>query len=472
MRLNESMGSVIEAGSNPNETHVLILEEGPGNPKNRCWYGQEAVTDAKEAFRGVRMFANHIGRKEMENRPERDVEAVVGRIKETYLKNDPQSGKLQCWGVAKVIEGDSCKWIKERINESVRAVQEGYPPIMQISINGDGDASARQIEGERWNYVNKITRGISVDYVPMGGIKKAGFRDIMESANLFSGGSMKNKFLQNLSAADRARYEKINELIEANVSPEDLEFLGNITTQLIEAEGDDAGDAADYEAADGAEDQGDMVEVPKMGDEAAYVLTLDNGDEIEVGEPHEIDAEGNAIWYDDDGQPYVLAAEQDDNFENDIEPDYGEDYGEDEIDFDQLAARYPALAAELAKEEMSSRAQEANMDPEALIGNLQEQRLLERTERVLMESRILAERKLAEAGVPRAILTADKLVGLDPESMDREIDRALEYDEYTRGMIREALTVHGGTSFSRGSFNGGNAAGVGKRILAGACKKY
>jgi len=463
----------MEAGAQPNETHILILEEGPGNPKNKCWYGQEAVKDAVSAFRGVRMFANHLGRKEAENRPERDVEAIVGRIKETYVR-ESDDGKLQCWGIAKVIEGDSCKWVKERINESVRAVKEGFPPIMQTSINGDGDAEPREMNGDKWNYVRKINRGISVDFVPMGGIKNAGFKDIMESANLFSGGSMTKKFLQKLSAADREKFDRINGILESALTPEDQEFVANVYSQYLRE--DDGGDeGAEEGAEDYADDNDETIDVDGGYEEdvPAYALTLEDGTEIEVGEPDEVDAEGNAIWYTEDGTPIVLAADEgaEENYEE-VEPDYDFDEDDEEVDFADLAARYPALAAELERAEVGQRAREAYMDPEAVIGNLQEARLVERAQRVLLESRILAERKLAEAGVPNELLSPDKLVGLTPDAMDREIERALDQVEFTQAMIREALTLHGhGSEFSRG--NGGtNDANVGKRILAGACKKY
>ncbi len=472
MKIAESTGSVMEAGSQPNETHILILEEGPGNPKNKCWYGPEAVRDAASAFRGVRMFANHLGRKEAENRPERDVEAIVGRIKETYVR-EADNGHLQCWGIAKVVEGDSCKWIKERINESVRAVKEGFPPIMQTSINGDGDAESRNIEGDRWNYVKKITRGISVDFVPMGGIKNAGFNDIMESAHLFSGGSMKKKgILQNLSAQDREKFERINGILEAALTPEDQEFVTNVYSQYLrEDEGaeDVDVDAADLEGADAGADAAGDEDV----NEQIYALTLADGSEIEVGEPDEVDEEGNAYWYTEDGTPIVLAANAgQEEYEEVDEPDFKPELDEDdeEIDFADLAARYPALAVELERAELGQRARESNMDPDAVIGNLQEARLVERTQRVLLESRILAERKLIEAGIPNALLSPDKLVGLTPDMMDREIERALDQVEFIQAMIREAMTINGGSEFSRGSGSTSDP-NVGKRILAGACKK-
>lgn len=461
MRIYEANNPVIEAGRNPNESHILILEEGPGNPKNKCWYGREAVTDAKEAFRGVRMFANHIGKKEQENRPERDVEAIVGRVKETYLKTN-DDGKLQCWGVAKIVEGDSCKWVKERVNESVKAVQEGFPPIMQISINGDGDAEPREMNGERWNYVQKITKGMSVDFVPMGGIRKAGFRDIMESANLFSGGAMKNRALQNLTAEEQERYDRINSVVEAALSPDDRAFMDGIYTRLSEADGDD-----------------DVEELNAAGDaEAPYVLTMEDGEQIAVGEPDEIDADGNAIWYGAEGEEDIVlpAAEAADDYEGDapivdVEDDVVDaefdGMDEDEVDFDELKARYPVIAAELEKAEMATRAQESTAHPEELIAHLQESRLRSRAERVLLESRILAERKLVEAGVPEQLLTPDKLVGLSPEMMDREIERAIDNVEFTQALIREAMTLNGAGGFHRGT-QSGNAAGVGQRILAGA----
>lgn len=472
IRISESIAaSTIEAGSNPNETHILILEEGPGNPKNKCFYGREAVISAKEAFRGVRMFANHPGRRDMENRPEREVQDVVGRVKDTYLK-ETDEGKMQCWGVAKVIEGESCKWIKERINESVRAVQEGFPPIMQVSINGDGNANPRVIDGETWKYVDRISKGISVDYVPMGGIKNAGFKDLIESANLFStssGGSMKMKGV--LTPEEQERFDRINAVIEANISEEDRKFMDTVSERLAEAEDKrDSNASAGDEPVD-IEDDG-TVESPT--EEPVFELTMDDGTTVQVGEPDRFDPNtGVAEWDTSDG---IITADlgSDETIEEPSTEEYqpavdnNNNNNDDEVDFADLQARYPVLAAELAKDELARRHNESRLEANDLISNLQDERLKTRMERVLLESRILAERKLIEAHVPSELLTPDELVGKSPADMDKMINKALRHARFFESVVREAMTLNGG-EFTRGQDTA--QPGVGKRLLAAACRK-
>ena len=428
---------------NKREAIIVILEEGPGNKARKCWYGPEALESGREIFRGVQVYSDHPSNSEQQDLPERSVRDLVGRIKETWIDTNPNTGRKQLLGVLKVNDGKDFDWVASLIKESIKACKEGFPPVAQVSIHADGDISPRMIEGEKYNYVSNIKSAVSVDIVTKGGIRNSGFVKFMENA--LGGFSMSNP--------NDTRFRQIQQKLAESLSTEEAEFLENY---LLEADGaaDDEGDEFDEEFEAGAAEDDDEVEIFEDEEGNRYAAT---GETDEDGNPLVIDEAGNVV---------AMPA---DEFEDDLDEDYfddeedfdeadpgmyahgADDEDEDEVPLADIAQRFPALAHEIDMEEMG--AMESDRDPD--IAAL-------KFENKLLKSRMIAEQKLAESGLPAGIIPMAELVGKSPEEMDIIIDGRFRMMEAISGMVQGSQAALVEASAGR---TDGNDAQVGLRIL-------
>ena len=149
---------------------VILLSEGPGNRRNRNFYGPEAIASAVKAFEGRWCYLNHQDEDEAETLPERRVQDKGG-----YYKN---------LGTMQVKEGSACAgelhcdltetgvMLAGKIKSALK-YKESFPDngleYVGFSINGDGDAETRDMTdqggGPADNYVTAITEGDSCDLV-------------------------------------------------------------------------------------------------------------------------------------------------------------------------------------------------------------------------------------------------------------------------------------------------------------------
>ena len=149
---------------------VILISEGPGNRRNKNYYGPEAVESSVKAFEGQWCYLNHQDMAEAETLPERDVRDKAG-----YYKN---------LGVIQVKEGTACAGeLHCDLSESGATLaakvlsalkyKESFPDngkeYVGFSVNADGDAEPRDMTskggGPDDNYVTAITEGDSCDLV-------------------------------------------------------------------------------------------------------------------------------------------------------------------------------------------------------------------------------------------------------------------------------------------------------------------
>ena len=423
----------------PNETYIEIIAEGPGNKARKCWYGPEAIHDGKTAFRGVQVFCNHATESEREERPEGDVDKIIGRIKETFIV---PGRRMRLMGVLKITEGKSFEKYKDLINESVKAEKEGFPSILSVSINADGKTQPRTIDGDQYNYVLSIPKAYSVDIVTKGGIKTAGFKHFIESDTLFPNVTKEGEInmKKKLTPEQKARFLEIQQTMLESMSDDDAEFYTETLAALSESDSDDE----DFEDEDDGEEDNDT-------EETKVTLTLESGDTVEVGEPDEYSEEGNPRWILENGQVIELDAEAEVLMEGEDEGD-SEDENLQENDMpeglEELHDAYPSLVG---------RIMESESDPE---------KVLLKTKVALTESEKMAENLLRKNKVPRELLVKEDLIGLTESEMTRSINQCMRTVRFMESK-QEANNALSGSSF-RNTFGNGNTGSVGSRIMQNA----
>jgi hypothetical protein len=420
---------------NKREAEIVILEEGPGNKARKCWYGVEALESGRDIFRGTQVYSDHPSSSEQQDLPERSVRDLVGRIKETWIAVNPQTGKKQLRGILKINEGRDFDWVASLIKESIKAGEEGFPPVAQVSIHADGDISPKVIEGEKYNYVSNIKSAVSVDIVTKGGIRNSGFVKFMENA--LGGFSM--------STQNDARFRQIQQKLAESLSNDDATFL---ESYLSEGAVEDMG--VEDEGVEGDE----YAEEPELFEDEAGNMYAITGETDEYGNPLVMNEAGElmAVGADEFEEDEYADDYADEEYFDDEEEEYAFDGAdvEDDVPLADLAERFPALAHEIDMEEMG--AMESMRDPDIAALKM---------ENKLLKSRMIAENKLAESALPEGMIPIAELVGKSPEEMDIIIEGRRRLFETVTGMVQgaQAALVEASTGREAGD------TAVGLRIL-------
>lgn len=440
MELNEAISPKV---LDKREVEVVILEEGPGNKARKCWYGREAIESGPPVFRGAQVFANHPSKTQMVDLPERDVRELVARIKECWVARAP-TGKMQLRGIMKVMEGSQYDWVLSLMHESIKAQKEGFPPVAQVSIHADGDIEKRMIESEQYNYVKNIKSAVSVDLVTKGGIKGAGFEKFVESKN--GGNSMTNE----------ERLAMIQKKMQDAINAEDAAFLESLEQEDANLREDDGEDEYEvvYATADGF--------VTAAGEPVADADVFAVDEEENVYGPEDLealaaDAEAGAF--------------EDEEAEDDVEPEYEADeydeqparraraQEEDEVPISELATRFPYLANDIDREEAGQMESDRDID----VVNL-------KFENKLLKSRMVAEQKILESGLPAGFIAVDDLLGRSPEDMDRVIESRALMVENIVNLVESQAPANPPANQVRETPD--YAPGVGRRILESSVLPY
>ncbi|MBT9132658.1 MAG: hypothetical protein DDT33_01185 [Firmicutes bacterium] len=135
---------------------VVILKPGFNTSKER-YYSPETIARDFAVFEGVKMYADHPTDKEDKERPERSIKDWVATLKN--VKIDEQG---QAVGEAVIVE----PWMQEKL---ALLRDKGLLNELGVSINAVGQASKQTVEGIKTNYVEKIVRTRSVDFVTAAG---------------------------------------------------------------------------------------------------------------------------------------------------------------------------------------------------------------------------------------------------------------------------------------------------------------
>lgn len=203
-----------------------------------AYYPKEAVEAGKHLFgKGVRSFKNHPSADEKWNRPERDIDDIIGHISEAAEFD----GK-DLWANLTIIESQ-----RARIKELAEA------GLIDISIRASGE----MVEGTNGMELKKFVAVHSVDIVTQGGAGGK-FGEVLESA--------RPKVSASESVAESQKKEEIMELPKEFVDALDALVESNKQTATAVA-------ALVQRATDEDKAKADLAEADRKKDEAEKALS-------------------------------------------------------------------------------------------------------------------------------------------------------------------------------------------------------
>ena len=121
---------------------------------NEKHYLDEALAEAAHLWEGAKAYADHPGKEERRNRPERSIRDIVGYY------TAPRHGSGSTMADMKVL-GEARQWLWPLIQETVAT----RVPLVGLSINALGTTKLGEAEGKRGIIVEAITHAHSVDVV-------------------------------------------------------------------------------------------------------------------------------------------------------------------------------------------------------------------------------------------------------------------------------------------------------------------
>ena len=148
---------------------LVVIAPGFNASKKR-YYPKETLARDFSVFEGLKMFADHPTEDEDRNRPERSIRDWVATLENVRVR--PADGSVV--GDYTVVE----PWFE---NKLATLRDKGQLSQIGVSINAVGSASKAKIDGVDTNYIERLIKARSVDFVTEPG---AGGRiEIFESAN-------------------------------------------------------------------------------------------------------------------------------------------------------------------------------------------------------------------------------------------------------------------------------------------------
>jgi cation transport regulator ChaB len=144
-----------EAKVDKGTANITVIKAGFNSSKDR-YYPLETLTRDHSVFEGIKMYADHPSEFDENNRPERSIRDWVATLKNVHMENNNVVGE------AVIVE----PWMQEKL-ATLR--DKGMLGDMGISINAVGAATEATIEGQKTNYIERIARGRSVDFVTEAG---------------------------------------------------------------------------------------------------------------------------------------------------------------------------------------------------------------------------------------------------------------------------------------------------------------
>ena len=149
---------------------VILISEGPGNRRNKNFYGPEAVASSVEAFEGQWCYLNHQDMAEADTLPERRVQDKAGYYKNLSIMQVKEG--TACVGELHCDLSESGAMLAAKVKSALK-YKESFPDngkeFFGFSVNADGDAEPRDMTdkggGPDDNYVTAITEGDSCDLV-------------------------------------------------------------------------------------------------------------------------------------------------------------------------------------------------------------------------------------------------------------------------------------------------------------------
>ena len=142
----------------PGEFEGVILAQGKS--LNPAFFTESSIESGRRVFLGAKMFKNHPSAMDEYNQPERNIEHIIGEVRETDVRM--VDGKQVLWGVYYISEAESS--IRTKIAERL---------ITDVSINAHANATFDEAQGF-WiveSFTDPDTEGIlppTVDIVTWG----------------------------------------------------------------------------------------------------------------------------------------------------------------------------------------------------------------------------------------------------------------------------------------------------------------
>lgn len=149
---------------------VVLLKEGPGNPKDKHFYTSEAIRQGVPVFEGLQCFADHPSSFEEESLPERSVRDMVGWFERVGISEDAD-GKALMVGKLVTVPGRSYDWVRNLLDAAI--VKKQRDPqgkeFIGLSINATGETMPFYVGEEEWNKVTQFVEAKSCDLVTQAG---------------------------------------------------------------------------------------------------------------------------------------------------------------------------------------------------------------------------------------------------------------------------------------------------------------
>jgi len=260
---------------------VELVAEGLGNERDRVFYTSQALREAvsSDVFAGMQAYANHPGKDEEINRPERDVRELVGYYRGFKFKESGSLGKPVVTAELVVNKGDSSQWFVDLMESAIAAKADGVQ-LCGISIDGGGLVELGEIDGQHVNVCRRITEAASADIVTRpaaGGTIVKRLRESVQRAQLPdpTGGTVKIK------AADiKAKLGTAHTALRESVAK--LTADGATDEQVAEALTGLTGGIKQVEELAGAEIEAEVsIREAQVGDKTAAEIAKER-DELQV----------------------------------------------------------------------------------------------------------------------------------------------------------------------------------------------
>ena len=226
-----------EANDAGRSVPVIIIQEGLGNLKDRHFYTKTALEKSYARFNGAQCYADHPGKTEEADRPERTIRDLIGYYVNPEITN--LDGKTAIKATLKIFDGDAYGWAWDLVKEAL-AFAKLFPDkdLVGISINANGVTHQEQDEQQQiTHYVDEITEVNSSDMVTRAGAGGKIGADIREAVAAVT--QAKAKHHPEVKKLMKKALEKIAgelEAIKANCEGGKVEAaaLPDVINELIE----------------------------------------------------------------------------------------------------------------------------------------------------------------------------------------------------------------------------------------------
>lgn len=132
--------------SGESKFEVVLLQEGLGNFGDCFYYTKEALESGISVFDGEQLRMNHATANEEDDRPEGDVEKVMGYYGKLEVI-EADGGQHELRGVLTVPAGESFDSARDRLQAAIEYAQQfTEKDFIGLSINAAGDAEEQSID--------------------------------------------------------------------------------------------------------------------------------------------------------------------------------------------------------------------------------------------------------------------------------------------------------------------------------------